>query len=77
MTVLALSYALQTSLNIRPALALTEEQILMTGQSGEGLLFSLFAFSPPTPPHPPPPQKRLILRLLQTDSQGLPSSIFP
>ena len=74
MTVLALSYALQTSLNIRPALALTEEQILMTGQSGEGLLFSLFAFSPPPPP---PPQKRLILRLLQTDSQGLPSSIFP
>ena len=72
MTVLALSYALQTSLSIRPALALTEEQILMTGQSGEGLLFSLFAFSPP-----PPPQKRLILRLLQTDSQGLPSSIFP
>ena len=45
MTVLALSYALQTSLSIRPALALTEEQILMTGQSGEGLLFSLFAFS--------------------------------
>ena len=73
MTVLALSYALQTSLSIRPALALTEEQILMTGQSGEGLLFSLFAFSPPAPP----PQKRLILRLLQTDSQGLPSSIFP
>ena len=72
MTVLALSYALQTSLSIRPALALTEEQILMKGQSGEGLLFSLFAFSPP-----PPPQKRLILRLLQTDSQGLPSSIFP
>ena len=71
MTVLALSYALQTSLSIRPALALTEEQILMTGQSGEGLLFSLFAFSPP------PPQKRLILRLLQTDSQGLPSIIFP
>ena len=58
MTVLALSYALQTSLSIRPALAFTEEQILMTGQSGEGLLFSLFAFSlPPTPPphpHPPP-----------------------
>ena len=56
MTVLALSYALQTSLNIRPALALTEEQNLMTGQSGEGLLFSLFAFSPPTPPPPPPPE---------------------
>ena len=73
MTVLALSYALQTSLSIRPALALTEEQILMTGQSGEGLLFPILVFSPP----PPPPQKRLILRLLQTDSQGLPSSIFP
>ena len=56
MTVLALSYALQTSLSIRPALALTEEQILMTGQSGEGLLFSLFAFSLPPPPPPPPPE---------------------
>ena len=57
MTVLALSYALQTSLSIRPALAFTEEQILMTGQSGEGLLFSLFAFSlpPAPPPHPHPP----------------------
>ena len=55
MTVLALSYALQTSLSIRPSLAFTEEQILMTGQSGEGLLFSLFAFSslPSPPPHPP------------------------
>ena len=53
MTVLARSYALQTSLSIRPALAFTEEQILMTGQSGEGLLFSLFAFFPP-PPRPPP-----------------------
>ena len=52
MTVLALSYALQTSLSIRPALAFTEEQILMTGQSGEGLLFSLFAFSPPPPETP-------------------------
>ena len=50
MTVLALSYALQTSLSIRPALALTEEQILMTGQRGDGLLFSLFALTPPPPP---------------------------
>ena len=55
MTVLALSYALQTSLSIRPSLAFTEEQILMTGQSGEGLPFSVFAFTPPPPPplHPP------------------------
>lgn len=53
MTVLALSYALQTSLSIRPSLAFTEEQILMTGQSGEGLPFSVFAFSPPPPLHPP------------------------
>lgn len=55
MTVLALSYALQTSLSIRPSnsLAFTEEQILMTGQSGEGLPFSVFALSPPPPLHPP------------------------
>ena len=53
MTVLALSYALQTSLSIRRFLAFTEEHILMTGQSGEGLLLSLFAFSLPPPPHPP------------------------
>ena len=74
MTILALSYALQTSLSITPSLAFIEEQILMTAQSGEGLLFSLFPFSiPPPDPHP---QRHLILRLLQTDSQGLPSSIF-
>lgn len=54
MTILALSYALQTSLSITPSLAFTEEQILMTAQSGEGLLFSLFSFSIPPPPHPPP-----------------------
>ena len=56
MTVLALSYALQTSpLVSGPALAFTEEQILITGQSGEGLLFSLFAFSLPPPPPPETP----------------------